>query len=248
MTAQEIKTERLEIPVGNATMGGYLARPAAGGPYPGVVVYMEIFGINSHIREVTERVAREGYVALAPDYFHRTGAGIELGYDDAGMAEGMKHLGQLQADQMIADAKAAIGTLRARDDVTGKVGCMGFCIGGHMTYLTACETDVSAAASYYGGGIAAPQGPGGAEPTVSRSDKIQGRLQCYFGGQDAMIPSDQVEAVRAALAAASSRHGVVVYDDADHGFNCDQRASYQQAAADDAWKRTFALFGEELGA
>jgi carboxymethylenebutenolidase len=246
MAEQEITTERMEMAVGSQTMGGYLARPASGGPYPGVIVYMEIFGVNSHIRDVTERVAREGYVALAPDYFHRTGPGLEVGYDDAGMAEGMKHLGQLQADQMIADANAAVAALRAREDVTGKIGCMGFCIGGHMTYLTACETDVAAAASYYGGGIAAPQGPGGAESTVGRSGKISGRIHCYFGGQDAMIPSDQVDAIRRALADAGVRHEVIVYDDADHGFHCDQRESYDANASADAWGRTLALFAEEL--
>src|SRR5262245_18348892 len=85
--AMQITTERVQVPLqGGGTMGGYLVRPAKGGPHPAVVVYMEIFGINSHIRDVTERVAREGYLALAPDYFHRTGPGVELGYDDAGLA------------------------------------------------------------------------------------------------------------------------------------------------------------------
>ena len=248
MTAVEIVTENLEIAVGSDRMAGYLARPAAGGPHPAVIVYMEIFGVNPHIRDVTERVAREGYVALAPDYFHRTGPGIELGYDDAGMAEGMKHLGQLRADQMIADARASIACLRARPDVIGdKIGAMGFCIGGHMTYLTACETDVAAAASYYGGGIAAAQGPGGAESTLGRTGGIRGRIECYFGGQDAMISQDHVDAIRTALAEQGGRHEVRVYDDADHGFHCDQRASYHEAAAKDAWQRTMTLFQAELG-
>ena len=242
-----ITGEFIDIPTRSSTMRGYLARPEGNEILPAVIVYMEIFGINSHIREVTERVAAEGFVALAPDYFHRTGPGIELGYDDDGMAEGMKHLAQLDADQMIADAEATLGVLEGRDDVGGKgVGAVGFCIGGHMTYLTACTTGIRAAASYYGGGIAAPKGPGGGPSTVGRTPGIEGRIQCYFGGQDAMIPSDQVEAVRAALADASVRHDVQVYEDADHGFHCDQRASFNQAAAADAWSRTVALFDEEL--
>jgi carboxymethylenebutenolidase len=207
---------------------------------------MEIFGVNSHIRDVTERVAREGYVALAPDYFHRTAPGMELGYDDDGMAEGMKHLNLLQADQMIADAKAAIAFVRGRPESTDKVGAMGFCIGGHMTYLTACATDVAAAASYYGGGIAGPQGPGGGPSTVSRTPGIQGKIHCYFGGQDALIPPDQVAAIRKALEDAGVDHEVVVYDDADHGFHCDQRATYHAPSAADAWKRTLALFADRL--
>ena len=97
----EIQTERVEIPLdGGGSMGGYLARPAEGDEHPAILVFMEIFGINSHIRDITERIAGEGYVALAPDYFHRTGPGVELAYDDAGMAEGMKMLGALTADEM----------------------------------------------------------------------------------------------------------------------------------------------------
>lgn len=244
----EIVTERVRIPAeGGQTMGGYLARPKDGAPRPAVLVYMEIFGINAHIRDVTERVAKEGYVALAPDYFHRTGPGADYGYDEAGMAAGMKLLGALKADQMIADANAAIAFLRARGDVRGdRIGCMGFCIGGHMTYLTACECDVQAAASFYGGGIAAPQGPGGGPSTLSRTSKIRGKILCLFGEKDALIPASQVDAIRAALKQANVRGEVVVYPGADHGFFCDQRATYQKAAADDSWSRVKALFAETL--
>ncbi len=246
----EIRTERVEIPLADGgTMGGYLARPDDAADHAAVIVYMEIFGVNSHIRDVTERVSREGYVAVAPDYFHRTGPGIELGYDDIGMAEGMKHLGQLQADQMISDARDTIGFIKGIDGVRGdRIGAMGFCIGGHMTYLTACETEVKAAACYYGGGIAAPAGPGGGPSTVSRTSKIKGRVACYFGGKDAMIRSDQVDAVRSALADASSDHQVRVYDSADHGFHCDQRATYNEESARDAWGHTLQLFDEVLNA
>ena len=244
----ETRSERIEIQVADGTaMGGYLARPDNDEVLPGVIVYMEIFGINSHIRSVTDRIAGEGYVALAPDYFHRTGPGIELGYDDAGMAEGMTHLGRLAAETMIADAQATIDALTARADVGGSgIGAMGFCIGGHMTYLAACETDLKAAASYYGGGIAAPAGPGGAPPTLSRTKKIKGRINCYFGGQDALIPQVQVQAINVALSDAGVAHEVHVYDGADHGFNCDQRASFDEAASQDAWSRTLELFASEL--
>jgi carboxymethylenebutenolidase len=244
----DITIERVQIPLeGGGEMGGYLARPTDGGTRPAVLVFMEIFGVNSHIREVTERVAAEGYVALAPDTFHRTGPGIELGYDDAGMARGMELLGQLDADEMVSDVKAALGYLRGRADVQAdRIGCMGFCIGGHMTYLTACETDVKAAASFYGGGIAAPEGPGGGPSTLGRSSGIGGRILCLFGDQDGYIPGEQVDAIREALEKAGTRHEVVVYPGAGHGFFCDQREDFQRAAADDAWERVKALFREEL--
>lgn len=244
----EIVTERVQIPVpGAGEMSGYLARPKDGAPRPAVVVYMEIFGINSHIRDVTERVAREGYVALAPDYFHRTGPGVEYGYDPAGMEAGIKLLMGLTAEGMIADARAAIAWLREQPTVRGdRIGAMGFCIGGHMTYLTACETDVRAAASFYGGGIAAPAGPGGAPSTISRTSKIRGKIVSFYGGKDAHIPAQQVDAVREALRKAGTKHEVVLYNTADHGFFCDQRPTYQREAAEDSWRRVKALFAEEL--
>jgi carboxymethylenebutenolidase len=162
------------------------------------------------------------------------------------MEVGMKGLAALDADEMIADARAALDHVRAVPGCTGKVGAMGFCIGGHMTYLTACETDVAAAASFYGGGIAAAQGPGGKASTLSRTSKLTGKLVCLFGGKDAMIPQNQVDAIKAALADAKKRHEVVVYDGADHGFFCDQRATYHAASAEDAWSRVKRLFAEEL--
>lgn len=239
-------TEDIQIQTrGGETMNAYLALPEGGGPAPGVLVWMEIFGVNDHIRDVTRRVAAEGYVALAPDFFHRTGPGLDLGYDDAGFEEGFKHLNALVADQMIADAKDAVAYLRGREDTTDKVGAMGFCIGGHMTYLTACETDVNAAAAYYGGGIAAPEGPGGGPGTLTRTGKISGKIHCYFGSQDALIPADQVEAIKASLADNGTNHEVHVYD-ADHGFHCDQRGTYHAASAKDAWEKTKALFASEL--
>ncbi len=239
-----LKTERVDI----NGMGGYLARPDDSQTLPAVIVWMEVFGVNSHIRSVVDRVAAEGYVALAPDFFHRTAPGIELGYDEAGMNEGIANMMQLKSDQMIADAQSALTFLRGRGDVQGeKIGVMGFCIGGHMTYLTACETDVAAAASFYGGGISAPEGPGGAASTVSRTAGISCPILCLYGAKDAHIPLDQVDQVRSALKAAGTQHEVIVYDDADHGFFCDQRDSYHKASADDAWGRVKDLFKSHLG-
>lgn len=243
-----VQTENIQITTSKGEkMGAYLARPDGPGKKPAVLVFMEIFGVNDHIRDVTRRVAAEGYVALAPDYFHRTAPGLELGYDEQGMNTGIGNLMKLKADEMISDAKDAIAYLRSRPDVEGhKIGAMGFCIGGHMTYLIACETDVVAAASYYGGGIAAPEGPGGAPSTLSRTPGIKGRIQCYFGGKDSMIPLDQVDAVRQALARAGIDHAVEVYPEADHGFHCDQRGTYHAPSAQDAWAKTLAMFEKKL--
>jgi carboxymethylenebutenolidase len=146
---------------------------------------------------------------------------------------------------MTEDARAAVAFLRKQPGVTGKIGAMGFCIGGHMTYLTACETDVAAAASFYGGGIAAPKGPGGKASTLGRTPKITGKILCLMGAKDSLIPKDQVDAMRDALKSAGTRHEVVVYD-ADHGFFCNARGSYHELSAQDAWQRVKALFASEL--
>ena len=241
-----LKTEHITIPVDGANMPAYVARPEGDEKLPAVIVWMEIFGVNSHIRDVTERVAAEGYVACAPNFFHRVAPDLELGYDEQGMETGIGHMMKLTADNMIADQKAAIAYLRGRGDVTGKIGVMGFCIGGHMTYLTACENDVDAAASFYGGGIAAPEGPGGAASTISRTANIACPIVCLFGALDAHIPPEQTSAVKTALDDAGRDADVVIYDDADHGFFCDQRASFNEAAAADAWKRVKTLFGDNL--
>lgn len=242
-----ITTEDISIPVGSDNMPAYIARPEGNDPLPAVIVWMEIFGVNSHIRDVTERIAAAGYVACAPNFFHRVAPDLDLGYDEAGMNEGIDHMMKLTADNMIADQRATIAYLRGRADTTGKIGAMGFCIGGHMTYLTACENDIDAAVSFYGGGIAAPEGPGGAASTISRTARINCPIVCLFGALDAHIPPADTSAVEAALKAEGRDGEVVIYDDADHGFFCDQRASYNEGAATDAWRRTTDLFAANLG-
>ena len=242
-----LRTEHVSVTVGDDTMPAYVARPDSAETLPAVIVWMEIFGVNAHIRDVTERVAREGYVVCAPNFFHRVAPELELGYDEAGMNTGIEHMMKLTADNMIADQRATIAYLDARADVSaGKIGVMGFCIGGHMTYLTACENDIAAAASFYGGGIAAPEGPGGAASTISRTAHINCPLLCLFGALDAHIPREQTDAIAAALKEHGRDAEVVVYDDADHGFFCDQRASFNERAANNAWSRVTTLFAQNL--
>jgi carboxymethylenebutenolidase len=243
----QITTERLGIPVGSGSMSGYLARPKDGGPHPAVLVFQEIFGVNPHIRSVTERVAAEGYVALAPDVFHRTAPGIELGYDEQGLARGIALMQQVKASEAIADVAAAIAALAKRADVGGRgTGAMGFCFGGHLTYLAACELPIAAAASFYGGGIAVGAPGNEPPPTVERTKKIRGRILCLFGENDGYIPADQVAKIRGELERHEIRHEVVVYPKVGHGFFCDARPDYDRASADDAWRRVTALFRKEL--
>lgn len=226
-------------------MPGYLSRPDDGGKHPGVLVFQEIFGVNRHIRSVVDRVAAEGYVALAPEPFHRSAPGIELGYDGEGLTRGIELAMALKPEQILADVTAAHDWLKARPDVKdGGLGAMGFCFGGHVTYRAACLLPVAAAASFYGGGIA---GTGEGPATVDLTPGIRGRILCFFGENDGYIPLASVDRIRAALEAAGVRHEVLVYPGVGHGFFCDERADYDEAAAGDAWSRVKALFQEELG-
>jgi carboxymethylenebutenolidase len=240
------RSERISVPVADGTsMPGYLSRPDDGGKYPGVLLFQEIFGVNRHIRGIADRVAAEGYVVLAPEPYHRSAPGIELGYDADGLARGIELVTGLKPDQILADVTAAYEALKARDDVGGKgIGAMGFCFGGHVTYRAACSLPIAAAASFYGGGITGTGAPGPA--TVDLTPGIRGRIVCLFGEKDGYIPLTAVDKIRAALAAAGVRHEVVVYPGVGHGFFCDERGDYDEAAASDAWRRVTELFRTEL--
>jgi carboxymethylenebutenolidase len=251
VTVTELRTEKVEISVAGVsqTMPAYVAVPKGPtGPRPAVMVFEEIFGVNAHIREVTDRVAALGYVAIAPDIHHRAGRGLELGYDAAGRQQGMQLIPKLTRDGVLADLEATRAYLERRGDVKAdRLGCMGFCIGGHVAYLAAESGLMRASASFYGGGIATFS-PGGGAPTVSRTGDIKGKLLCFFGKDDAMIPMAQIDQIRSALTEHKIRHEVIVYEGAGHAFFCDkpERGAYRAEAAADAWERVKRLFAEEL--
>ena len=245
-----VRTEAVKLSVGDGSeMTAFLALPEAAGPRPAVIVFQEIFGINVHMRDVAERLAGEGYVAIAPDYHHRAWPpGTVLDYSPESMKRGMEVIPKLSADGMSADINATIAFLRTRKEADAeRLGAIGFCIGGHMAYFAAATAPVKATASFYGGGIA-NFGPGGGPPTVTRSKDIKGKIICFFGKKDPMIPAEQVQKIRQALEAAHVRHEIVEYEGASHAFFCDvpQRGSFVAAAAADAWEKTKKLFAAEL--
>ena len=243
----QVVHERVKVPVGALSMPAYLARPTAPGTYPAVLVFQEIFGVNHHIRAVADRVAAEGYVALAPEIFHRTAPGLELKYDADGLGRGIALMHPVTASEAMADASGALAYLKGRPEVGGRgVGAMGFCFGGHLTYLAACEIPIAAAASFYGGGIAIGAPGNDGPPTIARTPKIKGRVLCLFGENDGYIPKEQVAKIKEALTAAKVRSEVVVYPGVGHGFFCDERADFDAASADDAWRRVTSLFRETL--
>jgi len=212
-------------------LSAYLADPA-GTPLAGLVVVQEIFGVNPHIRSVADRWAAEGYQVLAPALFDRQGKHIELGYTDADMQRGFGLMQAAGLDTPVLDIEAARLELQRRMGATGKVGVLGFCWGGLLTWLSACKVaGFSAAVPYYGGGI---------------PNHAQLRPQCpvlaHFGERDPWITIDSVKA----FAAAQPEVEVHVYA-ADHGFNCDHRGSFDATAAQLARERSAVFLKRHLG-
>jgi carboxymethylenebutenolidase len=209
----------------------YVAEPAEN-PKGGLVLLQEIFGVNSHIRAVADAFAAEGYRVVAPATFHRVKQGVELGYTEADMGEGFGYktaIDELPAPGVMQDIQAAI------DEAAngGPVAIVGYCWGGLLTWRAACTlSGLSAAVPYYGGGMTAGDDATG-KPKVP--------VLAHFGDQDHWIPLDSVEAFRQAQPEVE----VHVYA-ANHGFNCDQRGSYDEAAATLARQRTLAFLAKHL--
>lgn len=247
MTALEIQTRLVQIPNGDLLLDAYLARPLGPGKYPAVLVFQEIFGVNHHIRDLTRRLAREGYVAIAPALYQRQAPGFETGYTPADIEMGREYKNQTTAPELLSDAKAAIAYLQNLASVKGQaIGAIGFCFGGHVAYLVATLPEIRATASFYGAGITTLT-PGGGDPTLSRTQEIQGTIHLFFGDQDASIPLEQVEQIQAELQKHQIDHQIFRYPDAEHGFFCDQRSSYHPEAAAAAWDQVKQLFQEKLG-
>lgn len=217
-------------------LSAYRADPD-GTPTAGLVVLQEIFGVNDHIRAVCDGFARDGYVAVAPALFDRFDTGIDLGYTAADMARGRAYKDRADTGQAMADIQAAVDGLAPR---VGKIGVVGYCWGGFLAWLAAAELSVTCAVSYYGGGITA---------VLDRKPKIP--LLMHFGATDQAIPISDVDKIRGSLETAPlrSRGGweIHIYPGADHGFNCDHRATHHAAAAAQARDRTLAFFANQLG-
>jgi carboxymethylenebutenolidase len=230
----------VELPVNDSQMGLYVAEPA-GDAKAAIIVLQEAFGVNEHMRDVTDRFAAEGYLAVCPHLFHRSGD-PELGYDD--MTEVIPYIMQLAVNDLEADLEASLAYLKERGFEGSKVGVIGYCMGGSVSFLAGAYWALGAAVSYYGGGIT--QGRFQMPPLIDLAPTLQTPWLGFFGDQDESIPVDQVEGLREAAAKAKVPTEVVRYPEANHGFNCDARSSYHEASATDAQKRTLDFFGQHL--
>jgi carboxymethylenebutenolidase len=192
-----------------------------------VVIVQEIFGVNSHIRRVTEQYAAAGYLAIAPAMFDRLQKGVELGYDAAGTQAGVELLMKATNSGAIADVSAAIDAVAH----AGRVGMVGYCWGGRIAYLSGCRTNIAAGVAYYAGGI-----------TQLLSETPRCPMMFHFGEHDSHIPVAEVDKIRHAYPA-----GVYHLYPAGHGFNCSDRADFDAASARLAFDRTIEFLRKHVG-
>jgi carboxymethylenebutenolidase len=227
----EIATERIELAVADGTsMAAYVARPRAQGSHSGLMLFQEAFGVNRHIRSVAERFAAEGYVVIAPELFHRTAPpGFEASYTDFPAV--IPHVQAVTADAAEKDVRSVYDWLKANSQIdANEISCVGFCMGGRVSFIANSAVPLRAAVSFYGGGIA----PG----LLGRASKLQAPMLLIWGGLDKHITPERRKAVTDALSAQSKIYVNAEFSRADHGFFCDERAAYEPHSARQAWALT----------
>jgi len=226
------------LPVADHTeLQAYTALPTTEGPHPGIILLQEAFGVNHHIRSVADRLALAGYVVVAPELFHRTAApGLEIPYNDFPSAA--PHFQGITPEGLTADLQAAHAWLQAQPGVVAdKIGSIGFCLGGRVSFLANAVLPLAAAVSYYGGGT---------HLLKDRAQNLHAPHLFFWGGLDQHISKAQVTEVIEAVDAAGKPYVNTVISYADHGFHCDERPSYHPQAAKEAWALTLAFFNEKL--
>jgi carboxymethylenebutenolidase len=233
-----------EVDTPEGTMPIYEARPDRSDARRGVVVVQEAFGVNDHIEAVTRRFAAAGYHAMAPHLFHRAGGGTAP-YGD--FKQVLPLFEGLTDDGILADVDATLACLADHGASAERVGIVGFCFGGRVTFLVAARRRLGAAVGFYGGGIVTPRFPQ-FPALIGEVPALRTPWLGLFGDLDTSIPVDDVERLRAELVDAPVAHEVVRYASAGHGFHCDERPEYEPGAAADAWARTLEWLERNLAA
>lgn len=221
-------------------MDVYVAEPG-GLPRGGVVVVQEAFGLTQHIRSVADRLAADGWLAVTPALYHRTGAPV-LAYDDFDAVR--PNMASLSAEGIRQDVGAAVGLLEEAAVSPAARGIVGFCMGGTIALWAGTEVELGAAVTFYGGGVL--EGRFGFPSLVELAPALRVPWQGHYGDLDRGIPVEQVDALRAAASTAPAPTEVWLYEGAGHGFNCDDREAFHAPSAATAWARTIDWFGTYL--
>jgi carboxymethylenebutenolidase len=230
------QTVRL-IPRDGSSMNAYVVSPEGKGSVPALIVLQEAYGVNSHIRQISERLSAEGYLTISPELFHRTAdPGFEAGYGDFDLVK--PHFAAISLDGLTADLQAVFDWLQEQGQVNKKkIGSIGFCLGGRVSFVANAQLPLSAAVSYYGGNM----------PSVLHlTRELHGPHAFFWGGLDKHIPPEQIDMVIKSLNDAGKEFVNTLFSYADHGFNCDERPSFQPRAAKEAWAMTLAFLKNNL--
>lgn len=229
--------QTIQIDGPDGTFSGYLALPK-GGKGPGIVVLQEIFGVNEVMRDIADNLAAQGYVALCPDLFWRIEPGIDItDKTDTDMARAFELFGLFDMETGIKDVTATIKHLRNLDACTGKVGAVGYCLGGMMAYLTATRTDIDASVGFYGVNI---------QTLLDEASNIKKPLALHIAGNDEFVPAEAQDQIVSGL--ADNKHvELFQYPGRDHAFARSGGAHFHQADADSANTRTLNFFKKNLG-
>ena len=229
-------SDRIALRVSDGTeMNAYVARPSGPGPHPGILVFQDGFGVDASSRPAADRYAGQGFVAIAPELFHRTAVGFHAGYDSLDTV--MPHIRALTTEGLIADVTASFEWLAAQPDVRAtQIAAVGFCMGGRTAYLANSVLPLAASISYYGGSIA--------PSLLDRASQLHGPQLFFWGGEDKGIPPEQRRAVADAVSAAGKRFVDVVFSNANHGFFTAHR--HEPAAARESWALSMAFLGNAL--
>lgn len=214
----------------------YLAEPDKGSG-PGLILLQEIFGVNDYMRETADRFAKEGYVVLVPDLFWRSERGVQLGYDAAGVARGLKLRDALDDDEAIDDIAAAVHAVRTLDTQAGGVGVVGYCMGGLLAYLSATRLDINCAVSYYGVGV---------HENLEEADRVRVPAAFHLAELDAFCPEPARAAIRKAFA-DNALVQIYDYEGVDHAFGTTGRDVFEPVAADLAYARTLGVLRNTIG-
>jgi carboxymethylenebutenolidase len=230
------------LDVEGAEMALYDAEPE-GRARGAVIVIQEAFGVTDHIEDVCRRFADEGYRAVAPHLFHRSGDPL---LDYSNIEKVMPHMQALNEPGLAADLSATVGYLTSAGFDSSAIGIVGFCMGGTVTFFAASQHALGAAVTFYGGGVA--EGRFGIPSLIEMAPALKTPWLGIFGDLDKGIPVPDVERLRSAVAKAPVPTEIIRYADADHGFHCDARPSYHEASAHDAWRQTLEWFDKHLAA
>jgi carboxymethylenebutenolidase len=254
--AQEIVARQVEVEVevgGLAPMAAYVARPAGTGEHPAVLVGAELWGLTDDARAIVDKVAALGYVAIAPNLYHRSGPETDRGLaeSDANRTRAFELLAQLTRDGVESDLRACVAHVRKHEGATDRTGMLGFSLGGHIAYFAATRLDLAAAAIYYPGWLpVAGTALSRPEPLLALTPGIADhgvRMLMFFAELDHVIDAGQRDQITLALTEAGARHEEIVYPGARHAFFFPGREPYDKDAAEDSWNRVRDLFAAELG-